>query len=350
MTSRKDARRAALGLGLAGLPPPRELTSVNPADAKPESEVAPSPAAAGARPRLMAGAVGAVSRTLGQFRRELKTAQDLVAAGAQVVELDPAEIDDSILKDRLEVDARQLALLVESIRQSGQQSPVLVRRSVETPARYQLAYGHRRVAACRQLGRKVLAIVRTLSDQELLVAQGQENSSRADLSYIERATFAHNLEQRGVPRETIMLALATDKTELSRVISVARAVPAQIVSAVGPAPKAGRSRWLGLSEGLGRRGADARVRALLAEEAFRSAPTDKRFELLFKCLQARPKDRPRSAWANPEGKVLVRSLRTSKALTLSVDEKAAPGFGEYLFDNLEELYARFLARKAEPDS
>lgn len=41
MTSRKDAHRAALGLGLglAEPPPPRELTSVNPRAMRPESGV-----------------------------------------------------------------------------------------------------------------------------------------------------------------------------------------------------------------------------------------------------------------------------------------------------------------------
>lgn len=297
----------------------------------------------------MAGAVGAVSRTLDQFQHELQAAKDLVSSGAQVVELDPAEIDDSILKDRLEIDVGQQSVLVESIRQSGQQSPVLVRRTTAAPARYQLAYGHRRVAACRELGRKVLAIVRTLSDQELLVAQGQENSSRADLSYIERATFAHNLEKRGVSRETIMLALATDKTELSKMISVARAIPGEVVLAIGPAPKAGRTRWLGLSERLAEVKIDARLRAFLSGEEFRVAPTDRRFEMVFKRLQAEPKGGQVSVWANAEGKPLVRRVRTPKAMTLTIDEKLEPGFGEYLFSNLESFYEAFRSRKPAPD-
>lgn len=352
MSSRKEARNAALGLGLSGAAAKDELTSVNPAQAKPEpaaEERAASRAPPEPRPRLVSGAVGAVSRTLGQFRHELKAAQDMVASGSQVIEIDTAEIDESILKDRMEVDAEQQSILVESIRHSGQQSPVLVRRVAEAPVRYQLAYGHRRVAACRELGRKVLAIVRPLSDQELLVAQGQENSSRADLSYIERATFAHNLELRGISRETIMLALATEKTELSRMISVARTVPAEIVSAVGPAPKTGRTRWLALAERLGDRKNIPRVRALLEGSQFRSAPSDKRFELLFKFLQARPKDRPRDVWANAEGKVLVHCVRSAKATTLSIDEKLEPGFGEYLFAQLDAIYAGFRDKKGEPE-
>jgi ParB family chromosome partitioning protein len=246
------------------------------------------------------------------------------------------------------VDPQKQSILVESIRVSGQQSPVLVRRISDAPLRYQLAYGHRRVAACRELGRKVLAIVRSLSDQELLVAQGQENSSRADLSYIERATFAYYLECRGIARDTIMLALATDKTELSRMISVARTVPAEVVSAVGPAPKAGRTRWLALAEHLGDGKHVQRLHAFASRNEFRLAPSDKRFEMLLRSLQAPAKDRPRDAWTTSEGKVLVRCVRSPKSTTLSIDEKVEPGFGEFLFANLESLYANFCENKAGP--
>ena len=64
-------------------------------------------------------------------------------------------------------------------------------------------------------------MVRQLSDRELVVAQGQENSARADLSFIERARFALHLEVAGYDRETIISALSVDKTTVSRLISVA---------------------------------------------------------------------------------------------------------------------------------
>ena len=49
---------------------------------------------------------------------------------------------------------------------------------------YQVAYGHRRVRATAILGIKVRAIVRDLTDAELVIAQGQENNARQDLSFI----------------------------------------------------------------------------------------------------------------------------------------------------------------------
>ena len=57
------------------------------------------------------------------------------------------------------------------------------------------------------------AIVRALSDDELIIAQGVENSAREDLSFIERAVFALRLETAGRNRVVIQQALAIDRAE-----------------------------------------------------------------------------------------------------------------------------------------
>ena len=63
----------------------------------------------------------------------------------------------------------------------------------------------------------------------------------------------------------IMAALSTDKTELSKMISVARAVPDSIARAIGPAPKAGRRRWLQLADLLKAPKAARRLELMLAD-------------------------------------------------------------------------------------
>ncbi len=169
------------------------------------------------------------------------------------------------------------AALVESIRESGQLVPVLLRPHPGQAGRFQIAYGHRRVRALAELGRPVRAVVRKLSDDELVVAQGKENGEREDLSFIERATYALALEVKGFKRETIMAALSVDKTELSRLISVARALPRSLVSAIGAAPKTGRRRWMDLVERYVAWSDEAALEATLADAAFAAAPSDERF-------------------------------------------------------------------------
>jgi ParB family chromosome partitioning protein len=342
MTSHKETRNAMLGAGLFR-PPSAELTSVN--------APAPDPPSFELRERVKAGAVGAVSRSLSQFQNDMKAAQALATSGAAVVELDPQDIDGSILKDRIEIDDGDLTSFIESIKQNGQQVPILVRQTHSSPVRYQVAYGHRRVAACRALGRRVLAVVRTLTDRDLLIAQGQENSARRDLSYIERALFAFNLEKRGVDREGIMAALSTDKTELSRLISVARTVPDPIVKAIGPAPKAGRPRWLALAQHLSEAKAEQKFRALQESPEFVSAPTDRRFELAFAVVSSAPKAREKAwAWTSPDGEGVVRISRSATVTALEIDEVKAPQFGQFVLENLPALYEAFKSRADENEN
>ena len=332
MTSHKGTRNAMLGVGLA---------RANSSQMPEQNEVA----APGVE-RVMSGAVGAVSRSLDQFQNEMKAVQNLVASGSRVVELDPDLVEDSILKDRLEIDELSQTSLVESIQLSGQQVPILVRQHPDAPDRYQIAFGHRRVAACRTLGRKVIAVVRLLNDKELLIAQGQENSARRDLSFIERASFALKLEQRGLDRDAIMAAMSTDKTELSKLISVARAVPADIVNAIGPAAKAGRPRWLGLVEGLASQKTTKKLLAAIDQLEFRQATSDERFNHVFKILHAKPKrGSSGDAWNAPDGREVARIITSDRVWTLAIDQKQAPDFGQFVQDHLPGLYEAFAAKK-----
>ena len=331
MTSQKDSRLALLGVGLARANSPQ----IDDKNAGPQA--APT--------RVVSGAVGAVSRTLDKFQSDIKAAQDLVSSGEHVVELDAALIEDSVLKDRIGSDEVSQQTLVESIRINGQQVPILVRPSPTKPNFYQVAYGHRRLAACRVLERKVQALVRTLSDRDLLVAQGQENSARRDLSFIERASFALKLERCGLDRESIMAALSTDKTEISKLISVAAAVPNALVEAIGSAPKAGRPRWLGLVERLKIPHASQKLDEILIEPEFLQAASDDRFRYVFEKLAARPKRGANAKhWTAGDGKRIAKIERTDRELTLAISLKAAPEFGQFVVDQLPDLYAAYSAQ------
>jgi ParB family chromosome partitioning protein len=163
--------------------------------------------------------LGALSDEIEEARRLRET----IGVADQVAEIDPAKIERSPFSDRLSEGARMdetFAALKESIRERGQQVPVLVRVHPD-PAKagqglFQTAYGHRRVLAARELGLPVRAIVKALSDDDLVIAQGKENAERRDLSFIERALFANALVEHGFDRATAMAALGVDKTEMSR--------------------------------------------------------------------------------------------------------------------------------------
>ena len=289
-------------------------------------------------------AVGAISQSLGGISERVKRAEEIeqrLVEGQVIVELDPALIDNSFVRDRMEATEEQSAAFRELIRRHGQNVPILVRPSPSNNERYEVAFGHRRLRAARELGIKVRAVVRSLTDEELVVAQGQENSGRTDLTFIERARFAARLEDRKFSREVIMSALNVDKAALSRLIAVARRIPAAVIEAIGPAPAFGRVRWQELTELLQEEGNRSRSLALVAEPAFAGLDTDKRFEALTRALRAKSLRARPEAWISEDGTQAAKISRAGKRLTLVFDDRVAPRFGDFVRERLQILYAQY---------
>lgn len=291
------------------------------------------------------GAVGAMSRSLEQLSAERDAAKVLseqLASGQAVVEIDTALIEDSIVPDRMREAEAELAPLVESIRSEGQIVPALLRPSPNKTGHFQIAYGHRRVRALRQLGRPVRAVVRELTDDELVIAQGKENGDRQDLSFIERARYAALLEDRQFKRDTIMSALSVDKTELSRMISTSRAIPSAVAEAIGRAPKIGRRRWIELAEKAATKSAAKTIDAVLSTDGFLAADSDTRFALVFAAVSSRSKPAAKStSWTASDGKKVAKIQRSPDRFVLALDERTAPAFGEFVLSRLPELYEIF---------
>ncbi len=293
---------------------------------------------------IRSGAVGAMGRSLGHIATAADQARAIIAAGSAVVELDPAKIEGSFVADRLAHDGEDYERLYEAIRDTGQKSPILVRPHPTKTDRYQIAYGHRRVRVLAQLGRQVKAVVQHLTDEELVVVQGQENSARADLSYIERAMFALALEAKGYDRRVIMTALSMEKTQLSRLMALGHSLPRELVEAIGPAPKAGRPRWVGLAEMLARANANA-VDKIIADPKFKGLDSDARFERVLSALSAKPARSPAESIKTEQGVKLASVERKGTKVSLRFDDKATPEFAEYVVEQLRELHASYLATR-----
>lgn len=295
-----------------------------------------------------AGPVRSMALTLGRMEEDSRAMQEALLSGERIVELDPSLIDVSFIRDRLgDLPVDTDDELVRSIAENGQEVPILVRPHPKDVTRYQVAYGHRRLEAIRLLGGKVQAVVRKLDDTDVVIAQGIENSARRDLSYIERAVFAFSLESRGFDRPVIMKALSTDKTELSKLISVAKTVPIEVIGAIGAAPGTGRRKWLALSQGWSA-AATARVQTLIGSKAFGGLESDRRFELVVAELARKPEkpDAVEYDWTpSLDGRIKGRVRKLRHAFTLALKLEEAPEFGEYLSERLDALYEAYRANK-----
>lgn len=220
---------------------------------------------------------------------------DLRSVGSRSIhDIDPELVEDTGLKDRIGALDEDIADLRDSIAKHGQQVPILLRPHPKLSGRYQVVYGRRRLAAIRGLGTPVKALIRTLSDEEAVLAQGQENNLRKDPSFIEKALFAGDLEDAGYDARVVQDALNVNRSHTSHMRKVREAFPRDVLERIGAAPSIGWKRWYELAVKVLEQGIDA--------SAIHPAPfpdgftSDQRFAAWVKALPAPPKApaKPRS--------------------------------------------------------
>lgn len=297
--------------------------------------------------RVASGAVRSLKDTFSEVERDYEELKQQVAGGALPVELDPGLLDPSPFADRfVDQDLAAVEALKTSLKEHGQEIPILVRVHPTAPGRYQIAYGHRRVRAASELGIAVKAYVRELDDDRLVVAQGVENSAREDLTFIERAMFALKLEDGGIQRSLIQTALSVDRQETHKLLSVARAVPRTLIDAIGRAPRVGRPRWLDLAESLKVAGAEENAHKATEDKSFAHKNTDDRFAAVLRAAKtgegessARPQA-PAVARSS-DGREIATFALTGKLCKIHISRERDEAFASYLMERLPELYANF---------
>jgi len=274
--------------------------------------------------------------------------------GQVIVELDPDQVDASFVQDRILGDEAEFEELKEAIRARGQDSPILVRPHPSVDGRYQVVFGHRRLRAARDLGLKIKAVVKQIDDRTHVIAQGQENSARANLTFIERALFARRLEDLGYDRDVIAAALAANAASISKMMSVTERIPAVTIQKLGAAPGVGRERWIELSLLVGKASNGARVSEVVNSAGFEELASDERFSRLYGALNrsARPvrKVEPaagKASWQPRDRGVQAEIKNSGKVFSMSMKAKNAGRFGEFLSSRLDALYEQFLAEEEE---
>jgi ParB family chromosome partitioning protein len=298
--------------------------------------------------RVGAGVIGATQRTLTDIREERDRLLVQVAAGG-AAEISPSLIDPSPFRDRLPDDTElgfdALKRLIES---EGQKVPIQVRPHPTAAGRYQVAYGHRRWRAAAELGRPVKALVVELSDRDLAVAQGIENASRQDLTWIERALFAWRMDEAGMKAREIRAALGVDDAELARFRSVCRALPPDVIQGIGRAPKIGRPRWVEVAAAVtSLRDGLEKVRETLSADKISTLPSDDRFRRVLASLKIPPsKGVTEVSFSAPSGVFLGKAAFSRGDIKLTIARKHEEAFREFLAGELPSLAERFFARES----
>ncbi|MCW2319114.1 ParB family chromosome partitioning protein [Rhodoblastus acidophilus] len=281
-----------------------------------------------------------------------------MTAGETIVELDPAVVDSSFVADRIAETDEDYLLLRDAIAQNGQSTPILVRPHPEVPGRYMIVFGHRRTRVSRELGIPVRAVIKNFEDIAHIVAQGQENAARSNLSFIEKSLFAKKLLAMGQVKDTIKSALMVDDTLLSRMLSVAETIPSPVLDALGASKSVGRDRW----EELKKLVLHPAVAELACQEItsaeFLSKEASERFNyLLTRLITSRKSPRKTRAkppetklWTSDDNLVAASIQNTGKTYSLSLKSTHACEFGRYIAENLDSLYEAFSAAKMRKET
>ena len=273
------------------------------------------------------------------------TLKDVASNAVREISVDV--IEENGPKDRLSFTDADVVSLAESIKAHGQQVPIMVRPITDKPGHYKIVYGRRRLRALRSLSMPAKALVRSLSDEEAILAQGQENTQRLDPSFIEKALFAAELATSGYEQAIILDALAVDKPMLSRMTKVARSIPKSVIEQVGSAHGIGRRRWEDLADQS--RSDSVNLEQITATLALDLAKTSEdRFGLISaaitQALKSKATDKPTPSPTlsikHPNGTALAEVKETARALTFKLSKSEAPEFAQWMRNNAEAELTR----------
>jgi ParB family chromosome partitioning protein len=254
-------------------------------------------------------------------------------SSGEVTELGVDQIERNPRQPRRNFDPADLEQLTDSIRQHGVLQPLIVAR-MEGDGDYVLIAGERRLQAARQAGlATVPAVVRTATDQQLLVLALIENLQRADLNPLEAAEGYRQLaDEFGLSHEAIADQVGKSRSTVTNALRLL-----QLPESVQTAVMDGR-----LSEG--------HARALLAlptAEAIEAAMGTvlnrelnvRQTEELVRSLSGKRSRKRRTTRASPEEKALEAELRDALGTKVSLRSSAKGGTLTIHYYSPEELEA-----------
>lgn len=269
---------------------------------------------------------------------------------AAIREIDPDLIDDWGPTDRLDEftavnsddDGAGFDALKNSIRDGGQQVPILVRKA-KSEGRYEAIYGRRRLRACRELGIKVRANVQDIDDQTALLAKGLENAARRNLSFYEKARFAEAILEAGHATPTVRQVLSLSASGLSHLTKVTQNVPVKVGDLIGAAPNSGRPKWTALAELFISKKLTEKAALSVLKNCGQEVSSDDRLEVLLKEASKRGARQGNvTSEVTPVEGVTIKTGRGS--VSMSVKKSGANAqFAEWLDDNLAEIIKRSYA-------
>ncbi len=253
-----------------------------------------------------------------------------------------ADISSNPFQPRKHFATAELRELEESLKATGLLQPITVRPAPNRKNHFELIAGERRLRAATNIGwRQIAAVVKDLTDQEILTLALVENLQRADLNPVEEAEGYNQLiKDFGYTQQTVATMVGKDRSTIANVLRVLQLPDAvrqllreNLISAGHARPLLGLADTDSMvslaneivSKGMSARDVERRVRETASEE---KTPT----------RRGRPKNtdsRP------PEVKDIEESFRnhlqTDVSISLKSADRGSITIAFYSADDLERL-------------
>ncbi len=252
----------------------------------------------------------------------------------------PAKSDSSIAIDlitpnpdqpRQSFPPAEMQELTESIRRNGILQPLLLRPHPDQPGKYQIIAGERRwrAAQAAQL-HEAPAVIRDLSDRDVLEIAIIENVQRADLNPIDEAAgYAQLIEKFSYTQVQLAEAMGKSRPYIANMLRL-MTLPEQVRDLVaGGALSAGHARALITAENP----------AALAQRVIAEGLSVRQTETLAKHITQPQSTKPSNAPAkDADTKVLESDISAALGLKVVIDHKGERGGQVSIkYKSLEEL-------------
>jgi ParB family chromosome partitioning protein len=255
-------------------------------------------------------------------------------------DLDIADISRNPFQPRITFKPEELRELQESLSANGLLQPITVRKTPNGSG-FQLIAGERRLRAATNLGwKKIQAVVRDLSDREVLTLALVENLQRSDLNPVEEAKgYDRLIREFEHTQQTVAEMVGKDRSTVANVLRILH-LPDAVRELIEQGKlSAGQARpLLGLD--------DASRITLFAKQAVQEGwsarEVERRVREVDRPAAAAKRGRPRKTDERPaEIRSLEQKLRkyfqTDVSIDLKSNSKGAVSIAFYSADDLERL-------------
>lgn len=285
---------------------------------------------------------GNVSASVGGLRDSLR---QITANSIRDLETDQIEVGG--VKDRLSLDVDGIDELAESIRKHGQQVPILV-RPTSNPDRFRVVYGRRRLAAVRRIGGTIKAIIKSLDDEETVIAQGQENSLRLDPSFIEKALFIREMLQLGYKTAIIQDALGLSRQGVSNHKVIIDNLPLELIELLGSAHGIGRRQWAELVRLGNQLDILSIAKETIETESDKLNSSERFTAVLDACRRSLKNDRKKVSASKSrkittkKGTVLGSISEDDVSISIRLNKRDYPELGSWVEKDLENILSKIV--------